>query len=76
MTSRNHLVVAGLLLAALLGAGCGESVPVNPVSANGANPHVSGTPQERIKNVENDPTLTPAEKAQRVAAIKERNHIQ
>jgi hypothetical protein len=65
-----------LVLSGLFAAGCGDSPPVNPVPTDGSNPHVSGSPQERIKNIEADPTLTPAEKAQRIGVIKERNHIQ
>lgn len=75
MTPRHLLVVASLLLGGLLGAGCGESVPENPKPPAGTNAHVSGDPEGRIKNIEADPTLTAAEKTQRIAAIKERNHL-
>ncbi|AIE83698.1 hypothetical protein OP10G_0330 [Fimbriimonas ginsengisoli Gsoil 348] len=65
----------GLISTGLFGAGCGDSVPVNPKPADGSNPHVSGTPQERIKNIEADTSLTPEERARRIAVVKERNHL-
>jgi len=70
--ARNLIIVAAL---AAIGAGCGESVPVNPMPKDGSNPYVSGSPQERIKNIEADTTLTPEEKSRRIAVIKERNHL-
>ena len=65
---------ATLLLAVLL-AGCAESVPEALKPTGGSNARVTSSPQERIKNIESDASLTPAEKAMRIKAVKERNHI-
>lgn len=43
--------------------------------ADGSNPRAGGSPQERIANIQSNPTLTPAEKAMRIKAVKERNHL-
>lgn len=53
--------------------GCEEKVPVNPPSQG--NPYVAGSPEERIKAVENNSMLTPQEKADRIAIIKQRNGL-
>jgi len=67
--------ILAIAVSGLFVVGCGESVPVNPMPKDGSNPHVSGTPQERIQRIESDPQLTPEEKAQRIKVVKERNNI-
>lgn len=57
-------------------AGCDEQVPVSPKHEGPGNPNVSGTPEERIRNIEADTTLTPEERARRIQVIKERNGLQ
>lgn len=65
------------LALALCVVGCNEpQVPVNPKPPAGTNPYVSGSPQERIQAIQNNPTLTAQEKEFRIKAIKERNNIQ
>jgi hypothetical protein len=59
----------------LAAAGCEPPVPTNPQSKGKGNPYVSGNPEERIKRIEADTTLTPEEKAQRIAVIKQRNNL-
>ena len=76
MKIRKAIFVSLLAAFGLVIAGCGDSPPVNPMPKDGSNPHVSGSPQERIKNIEADPALTPEEKSRRIGVIKERNHIQ
>ncbi|MGV3614190.1 MAG: hypothetical protein ACO1SV_02540 [Fimbriimonas sp.] len=61
--------------AGMVAAGCEEPVPTNPKPANGANPYVSGSPEERIKSIEANPELTAEEKARRIAVIKSRNNL-
>ncbi|MBI1331491.1 MAG: hypothetical protein JST12_11365 [Armatimonadetes bacterium] len=65
----------GILACGLLVAGCGESVPVNPKPADGTNPYVQGTPEERIKNIQADTSLSPEERERRIQVVKERNHL-
>jgi hypothetical protein len=72
---KKAIAIATMAAVGILAAGCGESVPVNPLPKDGSNPHVSGTPQERIANIQADPMLTPEERAQRIKAIKERNNL-
>lgn len=67
--------VTVLALSGALLAGCEPSVPENPKPADGTNPHVSGSPEERIKRIEADSTLSPEERARRIQVVKERNHI-
>jgi hypothetical protein len=62
-------------LMGILVIGCGEKVPVAPMPEDGSNPHVSGSPEERIKNIEADMSLAPEERARRIKIIKERNHL-
>jgi hypothetical protein len=57
-------------------AGCDEKVPVSPKHEGGGNPYVSGTPEERIRNIEADTSLNPEERARRIQVIKERNGLQ
>jgi hypothetical protein len=63
------------IAAGVVAAGCGESVPTNPKPADGTNPYVSGSPEERIKSIQQNPELTPEEKARRIAVIKQRNNL-
>jgi len=73
--ARQLLLIAILSMIGCAVAGCGESVPVNPTSVNGSNPHVEGSPEDRIKAIEADTSLDPAERARRIAVVKERNHL-
>lgn len=63
------------LLAGVVAAGCEEPVPTNPKTSGPGNPYVSGSPEERIKRIEGDVALTPEEKSQRIAVIKQRNNL-
>ena len=66
------------LCLALTGAavvGCGDSVPENTRPADGSNPRVGGSAEERIKTIEGNPQLSPEEKARRIQVVKDRNHI-
>lgn len=73
----NRTTLFGGILLLLSVVGCNEpSVPVNPKAPAGTNPHVSGSPEERIKAIQENATLSPEEKAFRIKAIKERNNIQ
>jgi len=62
--------MAVVALAGMFAAGCGESVPESPVGSR-----VSGSPEERIQAIQNDPRLTEQEKAQRIAVVKQRNNL-
>lgn len=62
-------------VASIVATGCEQPVPTNPKPANGANPYVAGSPEERIKGIEANPDLTPEEKARRIAVIKQRNNL-
>lgn len=63
------------IAAGVVAAGCEEPVPTNPKPANGANPYVSGSPEERIKGIQANPDLTVEEKERRIAVIKQRNNL-
>ena len=77
MIRMNRFVILICLVFAFGMVGCNEpQVPVNPKAPAGTNPYVSGSPQERIQNIQNDPTLTAQEKEFRIKAIKERNNLQ
>ncbi len=75
VTSSRIVLALGLACAALYVAGCGDSVPENSKPADGSNPHVQGSPEDRIKAIEADTSLAPEERARRIAVVKERNHI-
>lgn len=55
--------------------GCNEQVPVSPKPADGSNPNVQGSPEERIKRIEGDTSLTAEERTRRIKVIKERNGL-
>lgn len=68
-------VIVFSLALGMFAVGCGEAVPVSPVSKDGANPYVSGSPEERIKSIEADASLSAEEKTRRIGVIKERNNL-
>lgn len=66
---------AFVLLVALMGCfGCGDSVPENTLKA-GQNPHVSGSPEDRIKSIEANTSLSQEKKDLYIKTIKERNGL-
>lgn len=74
MKIHRRLLAIGLF-AGMVAAGCDPEVPTNPKSSGPGNPYVSGNAEERIKRIEADTALTPEEKAQRIAVIKQRNNL-
>jgi hypothetical protein len=75
MKATTTLLLAALATVGLFAAGCGESVPMQQMPADGSNPHVSGSPQERIERIQSDTTLSQEEKDRRIALVKQRNNI-
>ena len=75
MKIANKQLLVSIALMGILAIGCGESVPVSPKPTDGSNPHVSGSPEERIKGIEADTSLSPEERARRIQVVKDRNHL-
>ncbi len=69
------LLFAALAAIGIFAAGCGDSVPMQQMPADGSNPHVEGSPLERIEKIKNDPSLSQEEKDRRIALVKQRNNI-
>jgi hypothetical protein len=70
------LLVSTMVASAGLTAGCGSDAGVNPghVSANAYI--LPGSPQDRIKAIQADRSMSEVEKKRRITAIKQRNHLQ
>ena len=63
-----------LVVVLLVCLGCGDSVPENTVKP-GQNPHVSGSPEDRIKSIESNTSLSQEKKDLYIKTIKERNGL-
>ena len=75
MKAKTTLLFMGLAAVGLFAGGCGDSVPRDQVSAGGGNPHVDGSPLERIEKIKNDTSLSQEERDRRIALVKQRNNI-
>lgn len=75
MKATTTLLFAGLAAVALFAVGCGEGVPSEQMPADGSNPHVSGSPQDRIAKIQSDTTISQEEKDRRIALVKQRNNL-
>jgi len=73
--TKKPFILLSIFLTAMLVTGCDEQVPVNPQPTDGSNSRVQGSPEERIKNIEADTSLTPEERARRIQVVKERNGL-
>jgi hypothetical protein len=75
MKHNPYAILSGTVILVFAMLGCGDDVPRQHMPTDGSNPHVSGSPQDRIASIQEDSTLAAEEKERRIAIIKQRNQL-